>query len=138
MWILQIWQWPKWRFVRTPYCSWKIWKYEKYEKWEYEKYENIRTWWNIKKSYMKRGHVWEYFQILRKKHDLLLALVLQVSFNEIESLLRSSIKPKCDNWLHIDLHILYFHQIECVTIFKNTLNQMMFRCHILFYYSNWK
>ena len=90
---------------------------------------------------MKRGHVWEYFQTLRKKHDLLLAVdgsgfYVQVIFNEIESLLRSSIKPKCDNRLHIDLHILYFHQIECVTILQNTLNQKMFRCHILVYYSN--
>ena len=61
---------------------------------------------------------------------------VQVSFNEIESLLRSSIKQKCDNRLHIDLHILYFHQIESVTILQNTLNQKMFRCHILVYYSN--
>ena len=90
---------------------------------------------------MKRGHVWEYFQTLHKKHDLLLAVVqcmfyVQVSFNEIESLLRSSIKPKCDNRLHIDLHILYFHQIEYVTILQNTLNQKMFSCHISVNYSN--
>ena len=88
--------------MQTPYCSWK--KMEKWKIWEYEKYEKYghdETW---KKLYMKRGHVWEYFQTLHKKHDLLLAVVqcmfyVQVSFNEIESLLRSSIKPKCDNYL---------------------------------------
>ena len=90
---------------------------------------------------MKRGHVWEYFQTLRKKHDLLLAVVQGSMYRLV--LMRSNHylglqlgKPKCDNRLHIDLHILYFHQIECVTILQNTLNQKMFRCHILVYYSN--
>ena len=42
------------------------------------------------------------------------------------------------NYVHIDLNILYFHQIEYVTILQNTLNQKMFSCHISVNYSNWK
>ena len=90
---------------------------------------------------MKRGHVWEYFQILRKKHDLLLAVVQGSMYRLV--LMRSNHylglqlnRNVTTNYVHIDLNILYFHQIEYVTILQNTLNQKMFRCHILVYYSN--
>ena len=120
--------------------KWKIWEIRIWEIWENTdmmKHEKKHIWkgdmyGNIFRLYGKTTiFFYRWFNVCSTMYRL-------VSMRSNHYLGLQLNRNVTTNYVHIDLNILYFHQIEYVTILQNTLNQKMFSCHISVNYSNWK
>ena len=132
--------------MQTPYCSWKK-KMKKWKIWEIRIWE---IWENTDMMKHEKKHIWKgdmYGNIFRlyAKNTIFFyrwfsvcSMYRLVSMRSNHYLGLQLNRNVTTNYVHIDLNILYFHQIEYVTILQNTLNQKMFSCHISVNYSNWK